>query len=85
MATVIPSVPVVPTRVPRLRRIRRIALTLLLVPVTLALIGLSYEAIMAASDAGRYPPPGRLVDVGGHRLHIHCVGTGSSTVIFESA
>jgi pimeloyl-ACP methyl ester carboxylesterase len=30
------------------------------------------------------PPPGKLVDVGGHRLHVNCTGTGSPTVILES-
>jgi len=30
------------------------------------------------------PPPGTLVDVGGFKMHIHCMGTGSPTVIFES-
>ena len=28
--------------------------------------------------------PGELIDVGGHRLHLNCVGTGSPTVILES-
>ena len=27
--------------------------------------------------------PGRLVDVGGHKLHINCTGTGSPTVVLE--
>ena len=27
--------------------------------------------------------PGQLVDVGGYRLHLHCTGTGSPTVILE--
>jgi pimeloyl-ACP methyl ester carboxylesterase len=27
--------------------------------------------------------PGRLIDVGGHQLHIDCVGTGSPTVVLE--
>ncbi len=31
-----------------------------------------------------YPPPGKLVDVGGHRLHVYCTGAGSPTVILES-
>ena len=35
-----------------------------------------------ASEAGS--PPGRLVDVGPHRLHIHCTGRGSPAVVFES-
>ena len=30
-----------------------------------------------------YPMPGRLVDVGGHKLHIDCTGTGSPTVVLE--
>jgi len=30
------------------------------------------------------PPPGKLVDVGGHRLHVNCTGAGSPTVILES-
>ena len=29
------------------------------------------------------PPPGRLVDVGGHRLHLLCEGSGSPAVILE--
>jgi pimeloyl-ACP methyl ester carboxylesterase len=28
-----------------------------------------------------YPPPGRLVDVGGRKLHLNCRGNGSPTVI----
>jgi pimeloyl-ACP methyl ester carboxylesterase len=50
----------------------------------LALAGASYEAIAAAGDAGRYPPPGQLVDIGGYRLHIQCVGTGSPTVVLDA-
>lgn len=28
-------------------------------------------------------PPGRLIDVGGHKLHIHCVGEGAPTVVID--
>ncbi len=52
--------------------------------LSLVLAGATYEVIAARGDAERYPPPGRLVDVGGHRLHIHCLGRGSPAVIFES-
>lgn len=76
-----------PTRQPWYRTLARLLgrglLVLLALLVTLAFAGLSYEAVMAAGDAQRYPPPGRLVDVGGHRLHLHCVGSGSPTVILE--
>lgn len=33
--------------------------------------------------APTYAMPGRLVDVGGHRLHLHCRGSGSPTVVLE--
>jgi hypothetical protein len=33
--------------------------------------------------ASRFPPPGRLVDVGGRRLHLLCAGRGAPTVILE--
>jgi pimeloyl-ACP methyl ester carboxylesterase len=29
--------------------------------------------------------PGRLIDVGGHRLHVDCAGTGSPAVVFDAA
>ncbi|NTU62098.1 MAG: alpha/beta hydrolase [Chloroflexi bacterium] len=36
-----------------------------------------------AELAARYPAPGKLVDVGGYRLHINCQGQGSPTVVIE--
>jgi pimeloyl-ACP methyl ester carboxylesterase len=33
----------------------------------------------------RFPPPGRLIDVGGYRLHLNCAGSGSPTVVFDAA
>jgi pimeloyl-ACP methyl ester carboxylesterase len=62
----------------------RILLGLLALIVVLAVSGATYEAIMRAGDARRYPPPGQLVDVGGHRLHLHCVGQGSPTVVLDA-
>jgi pimeloyl-ACP methyl ester carboxylesterase len=50
----------------------------------LALVGASYEAIAARGDARRYPAPGQMVDIGGYRLHIQCVGTGSPTVVLDA-
>jgi pimeloyl-ACP methyl ester carboxylesterase len=77
---------------PQLRRRRnrlvfwtvRILLGLLALIVLLALGGATYEAIMAARDGKRYPPPGQLVDVGGYRLHLHCIGQGSPTVVLDA-
>src|SRR6185503_898665 len=50
----------------------------------LALAGAGYEAIAARGDAQAYPAPGQLVDVGGYRLHIQCVGEGSPTVVLDA-
>jgi pimeloyl-ACP methyl ester carboxylesterase len=36
-------------------------------------------------DAGAYASPGRMVDVGGRKLNLLCKGSGSPTVVFESA
>lgn len=47
--------------------------------------GAIYQAIATQSDKRNYPAPGQLVDVGGYRLHIYCVGQGSPTVILEAA
>ncbi len=52
--------------------------------IGLALIGAIYERMAEAADAKAYLPPGQLVDVGGHRLHINCIGTGSPTVVIEA-
>jgi pimeloyl-ACP methyl ester carboxylesterase len=51
---------------------------------SLALAGAGYEAIASRGDARAYPPPGQMVDVGGYRLHLHCVGTGSPTVVLDA-
>jgi pimeloyl-ACP methyl ester carboxylesterase len=39
----------------------------------------------AAAGSGRLPEaPGRLIDIGGQRLHLNCTGRGSPTVVFEN-
>jgi pimeloyl-ACP methyl ester carboxylesterase len=40
----------------------------------LAFVGAIYQVIATSITERKYPPPGKLVDVGGHRLHIHCSG-----------
>jgi pimeloyl-ACP methyl ester carboxylesterase len=53
--------------------------------LTLAIMGTVYQAIATQIDRRTYPPPGKMVDVGTHRLHINCVGEGSPTVVLEAA
>ncbi len=46
--------------------------------------GAAYQWLATRKDLAANPPPGRLVDVGGHRLHILCSGSGEPAVIFEN-
>jgi pimeloyl-ACP methyl ester carboxylesterase len=41
-------------------------------------------AIVRAQVKANYAPPGQLLHVGGYKLHIHCVGEGSPTVVLLS-
>jgi pimeloyl-ACP methyl ester carboxylesterase len=62
------------------RSLNFIGLALLLLIAT----GIIYQTMGAQIDTRRYPPPGKLVDVGGYQLHLHCLGAGSPTVVLES-
>ncbi|HKG92277.1 MAG TPA: alpha/beta fold hydrolase [Gemmatimonadaceae bacterium] len=46
-----------------------------------AAVGGGYETVREAVDRSADRLPGVLVDVGGRQLHLHCIGTGSPTVI----
>jgi pimeloyl-ACP methyl ester carboxylesterase len=66
--------------------IGRALLGLVITLVALATTGAIYQAVATAIDRRTYPPPGQLVDIGGYRLHINCVGeatAGYPTVILE--
>lgn len=49
-----------------------------------AISGGTYQWVATRNDLAATPPPGRLVDVGGHRLHIWCTGSGTPSVILET-
>src|SRR5919108_3644820 len=46
--------------------------------------GALFQFSMTSWERHRYPPPGKLVDVGRLRLHINCTGAGNPTVILEA-
>ena len=52
--------------------------------VLVALAGTTYQGVTTALERRQYPHPGRLVDVGGHQLHIHCTGRGTPIVVLEA-
>jgi pimeloyl-ACP methyl ester carboxylesterase len=48
----------------------------LAVMVTLAICAQAFP-----QESRQYPPPGRLVDIGGRKLHLYCTGKGTPTVL----
>jgi pimeloyl-ACP methyl ester carboxylesterase len=58
---------------------------LIVYPVALAMLvaglGGLYQGATQAPAAAAGAMPGRLVDVGGHRLHLNCTGTGTPIVV----
>lgn len=51
--------------------------------VVLAIVLLSGARAKAKRKA-QYPPPGRMVDVSGYRLHLQCQGQGEPTVVIDA-
>lgn len=45
-------------------------------------VGAGTETVQSATSA-KPDMPGQLIDVGGHRLHLNCTGSGSPTVVVE--
>ena len=48
------------------------------------LLGALYQGAGTRRDGKRFPPLGRLVDVGGHRLHLLESGSGDTTIVLEA-
>ena len=46
--------------------------------------GLVFQFSITVWESHLYAPPGKLVDIGGLRLHINCTGAGNPTVIMEA-
>lgn len=64
------------------RVLRRVVTTVL----TMATVGSGLQALASRRDRAGYPAPGRMVDVGGHRLHVRITGdaTDAPTVVLEA-
>jgi pimeloyl-ACP methyl ester carboxylesterase len=46
--------------------------------------GVLYEQWSRWDAGNEHPPPGLMVEVDGHRLHLNCTGSGSPTIVMES-
>lgn len=56
----------------------------LMPPVVAVLAGVLYQLVQSARARRRVRPPGVLVDVGGHRVHVVCRGEGQPAVLLEA-
>ena len=45
--------------------------------LALAVMGAIYQAVATEMDQRTYAPPGKMVDVNGHLMHINCLGEGA--------
>jgi pimeloyl-ACP methyl ester carboxylesterase len=72
----------------RMRRLARLAGRVFLagfgLVLLLCLAGAIWQAVASRRDAKIFPPPGRMISVGTHRLHLLCSGSGRPVVVFES-
>lgn len=60
-------------------------ISILMLVVLILVLGTAVAGAIAKSNlVKQYPIPGQLVDVGGYKLHINCVGEGSPTAILEA-
>jgi pimeloyl-ACP methyl ester carboxylesterase len=51
---------------------------------TAGVLAILASARIAAAEEPSPAPTGRMVDLGGHRLHVHCTGSGRPTVVVEN-
>lgn len=65
-------------------RIQRILLVLLVIVLILGVGMWSIGAILQSNMLKPYPPQGQMVEVDRHKMHIHCLGEGSPTVILAA-
>ena len=52
--------------------------------IVAALSGATYQWLATRKELAATPPPGRLVDIGGYRLHLWCTGDGAPAVILDT-
>src|SRR3989475_13142288 len=52
--------------------------------VLAALAGATYQSLATRKDLALTPPPGQLVNIGGHRLHLWCTGAGTPAVVLDT-
>jgi hypothetical protein len=57
---------------------------LLISLVVLLLMAFVLESYLKHEDLQKFPPPGKLFQVNGHKMHIWCEGSGNPTIVLDA-
>ncbi|MFD2329489.1 alpha/beta fold hydrolase [Cohnella sp. GCM10020058] len=63
---------------------KRTAVAILIFVVATVSLGAFYEQAARSKSAKDFPPPGKLVDIGGRKIHLNCAGNGTPLVVLEA-
>jgi pimeloyl-ACP methyl ester carboxylesterase len=66
------------------RWLKRALLACVVLLAFVSISGALYQWLATRRDLAAHPAPGHLVDIGGHRLHIWCTGSGTPAAILDS-
>jgi pimeloyl-ACP methyl ester carboxylesterase len=61
----------------------RVQLYVVFTILALCAVGGGWQTVREAAESNPYLTSGRLLDVGGHQMHLHCAGSGGPTVVLE--
>jgi pimeloyl-ACP methyl ester carboxylesterase len=64
--------------------LKRLGIGSILFIILILLSAYAFQAYTTARSKRLYPPPGKLVDIGGYRLHYQSSGSGSPVVVLDS-
>lgn len=66
------------------RAVKRAAKLLAMLAVLAVTVGFVFETVQRAVARRAFPAPGRLIDIGTHRLHLYCKGAGNPAILLEA-
>ena len=64
--------------------LKQVGMAIIVLLVVFLICGFLYQYISSKIDELRFPPSGKLEDVGGYRLHINSSGVGGPSVVLDA-